>query len=62
MSDVKISDIGHALITLDLTLDQLCAEEAELEQKLEHVKARQMLVQRAIDSILQNGKYTLGSA
>lgn len=62
MSNVTISDIGHAVITIDMELDRLCTEQAELEMKLEHCKARQVILSRAVDSILHKGLYEVNCA
>ena len=62
MTDVTISDIGHAMITLDMELDKLATEERELEMRLEHNRARQTIINHAIDSILHCGKYRLNYA
>lgn len=59
MKEVNISDIGHAIITMDLELDRLCTEEAELEMKLEHCRARQRVIQIAIDRVMQTNVYSL---
>ena len=62
MDSVRISDIGHALITFDLELDRLTCEQAELELKLEHCKARQAIIQTAVDRLLDTSVYQLGVA
>ena len=62
MTTVTISDIGHALVTLDMELDRLCAEEAELQLKLEHTKARMQIIDHAIDRLLHSGKYEVQCA
>ncbi len=61
MDSVTITDLGHALITLDLELDKLCCEQAELELKLEHNKARQAIIQQAVDRILHSNVYRFGA-
>jgi ribonuclease PH len=62
MNEVTISDIGHAVITLDLELDKLATEEQELEMKLEHCRARQAVISKAIMRLLDSNVYSLYGA
>ena len=58
--DVKISDIGHTLVVMDMELDRLDAERVELELKLEHNKAKTSILKTAMKRILETELYDLG--
>ena len=58
--DVKISDIGHTLVVMDMELDRLDAERVELELKLEHNSAKASIIKQAMKQLLDSGLYDLG--
>jgi hypothetical protein len=58
--DVKISDVGLALMTMDMELDRLDAERVELEMKLEHNTAKTSILKQAMVRLLDSGLYDLG--
>ena len=58
--DVKISDVGLALMTMDMELDRLDAERVELELKLEHNSAKASILKTAMRRILETELYDLG--
>ena len=57
MTTVTISDIGSALICMDMELDRLDLEAEELKLKLENNKARQMIIRKAMIVMHEQGKY-----
>lgn len=59
--EIKISDIGHAIITLDLQMDALHLEQEQIELQLEQCKARQVIIAHAINRLLDTGRYMPGS-
>lgn len=64
MSNVTISDVGHALIALDNELDRLQLERENMyderrsiEKRLEQNRARQEHLRKVMIVLMETGKY-----